>query len=217
MVGAGSPKSPEVTPPALSTGPFERSSHSHYRIQEMPEGWEDDDMSQYYADQAPPYAGTHEVLQDQYSPPARVHDQGVYQRQPFPHSLSSPHILSPPASPQQMRVALPPRRRVSGIGGDVQRAGAGLGLTMSASMGSTSTLGTTTKRVVSSAAQTLYERDGMGQTHDMMHRTGSRRPHTRTRQPTTLHPYVCVRSHYCRVWFTEYTFYAGHDIYFSDR
>ena len=125
--------------------------------------WDDDaSYSRYGGDQAPPYAGMEPSmgmsisvgvdspepytppLHPSYSPQNIALDRGisagmgtVHQRQPFPHSMSSPQILAPPdastpppppaappTSPQEMRVVLPPRRR-SGIGGEVQRAGSG--------------------------------------------------------------------------------------------
>lgn len=181
------------------------SSHSHYQTTHEGEDWDEaplpDDTSLYYA-QAPPYAGMSMAMEAQQDDLTYRHpDQGPYQRQPFPHAISSPQILapplSPPTSPQQTRVALPPRhsRRMSGIGRaspvDVHRAGTGLGLAMSPSIGSASTIDL--KRV--SAVQAIHDHHqritGSGQAYDPMYGVTPSRSQQRALRPTsTLHPYV---------------------------
>ncbi|KAI0090800.1 hypothetical protein BDY19DRAFT_937553 [Irpex rosettiformis] len=115
-----SPKSPPITPPILMSGPFEPSQGPSRA--DMEEWYDDDGTSMYHA--APPYAGspTIEVIHAgvQYGSHGA---QPAYQRQPFPHSLSSPQILAPsfsqsmamtpvPDSPlPQARVAKHTRRR----------------------------------------------------------------------------------------------------------
>ena len=192
---------------------------SNFRHQgSPPEEWPaDDDTSfshQYhypYGDQAPPYAGLHE-LHEPYgmspsaspAPVSSPHDippvsltlntggGGVHQRQPFPHSLSSPHILSPPmpaTSPQEMRVALPVRRTQ-----DVERAamgaGLGLGTSPSLSVGSTSTVNW--KRAgppgVEVGVMEVEQREGDAAGRERIRREVSRRAHRRN--DSNLHPYV---------------------------
>jgi hypothetical protein len=99
-----SPKSPPITPPILMSGPFEPSQGYHGpppTQAETDEWYDDEETSTYHPDHAaPPYAGNSpvEIVHSgvQFGPQAGT--QPVHQRQPFPHSLSSPHILAPPFS-----------------------------------------------------------------------------------------------------------------------
>ncbi|KAF7797148.1 hypothetical protein EIP86_008340 [Pleurotus ostreatoroseus] len=199
-----SPKSPAYTPP-LPTGIYEVSSRSNFPSQTpAPSGWDEpDDESLYYHDQAPPYAGVQDDAPDHYTSPYRpvIHEQVVYQRQPFPHSLSSPHIPSPgspPTSPRQMRVALPPRR----ISRDLQRAGSGAGLGYAPSLNTSTS--SVNKRTASPMVPVLEDEgmygppaSGKGTAvtvsmaeHGAMHRVHASRAHPRSQPQPTLHPYI---------------------------
>lgn len=169
---------------------------------------------------------------DQYAPPFRpiAHEQVVYQRQPFPHSLSSPHIASPgspPTSPQQMRVALPPRR----IGRELQRAGSGAGLGFAPSP-STSTSSVNVKRVATPMVQVLEHEVaylppsqmaavGVGSAHPAhggMHRmhTSRAQPRSQPPEPTGLHPYVCGMAH-SQVSDELTVIFVDHELHVPDR
>ncbi|KAI0684001.1 hypothetical protein BC835DRAFT_1392312 [Cytidiella melzeri] len=210
-----SPKSQPVTPPILLSGPF--MSSQGYRSPPPPsseteEWYDEEETSVYHPDHiAPPYAGDpiSEVIH------AGVHygSQGVhpvYQRQPFPHSLSSPQMLaqSTPISPvvnsplQLVRVGTQSRGQSTVVPVELTRQfsqqssqhshGLGLGDIES----SESTLGKKTLDLQASpssledhAAASRHVR--ATSTSHMVSATNRRRSRQRSRQPSLgLHPYL---------------------------
>ncbi|KAI0343598.1 hypothetical protein BDW22DRAFT_1373579 [Trametopsis cervina] len=98
-----SPKSEPITPPMLISGPFESSQGyrgPHPTQAESEEWYDDEETSVYHSDYAvPPYAGspTSQVIHAGVQLGPQVL-QPVHQRQPFPHSMSSPHVIGSPQS-----------------------------------------------------------------------------------------------------------------------
>ncbi|KAI0943973.1 hypothetical protein AcV7_010358 [Taiwanofungus camphoratus] len=119
-----SPKSPPITPPSLA-GPFSPAPSNIHAQLVSPSGWDgesalDDTRN---ADAYQVYHGYREYAdvdcEQGQAPPYADADAQLHQRHPFPHSLSSPQILSPvlPQSPPQIPVAIPPAVRHSAAGG----------------------------------------------------------------------------------------------------
>ncbi|KAI0919143.1 hypothetical protein AcV5_002137 [Taiwanofungus camphoratus] len=119
-----SPKSPPITPPSLA-GPFSPAPSNIHAQLVSPSGWDgesalDDTRN---ADAYQVYHGYREYAdvdcEQSQAPPYADADAQLHQRHPFPHSLSSPQILSPvlPQSPPQIPVAIPPAVRHSAAGG----------------------------------------------------------------------------------------------------
>ncbi|CAL1711663.1 unnamed protein product [Somion occarium] len=130
-----SPKSAPITPPFLmspqtthmpSTSPHPTIPIS--TLQHETEEWDvysisPSDASHYpNSDQVPPYPHQPQYIPSTFHPAVHLQGQSqgilsqyrpqppdstAYQRHPFPHSLSSPHIFSPPGSPQQIRIPTP--------------------------------------------------------------------------------------------------------------
>lgn len=192
------------------SGPFEPSQPyiDQLLTEADEEEWDDlpspDGSSMYHGDQAPPYANSPAVGQVihagvQYGMQNVQAAQATYQRQPFPHSVSSPQILQPPpispplpASPPPPRARMHSRRRSGLMGagelhrysqGQNEQSLPGLGLAMQSS---TSTLG---KRPGDITVSTHYVLNG--QNHDPTFGAPSRSSHRPPpRQPSNLHPYV---------------------------
>lgn len=179
------------------SGPFEPSnSHDfHHPSGVGSDAWDDlpsPDEGSFYGDQAPPYAGSPQAIHAsvQYG----VHpDQAAYQRQPFPHSLSSPQIMPPPLSSIPARVARHSSRRSGTPPADLHRHSQqvqGLGIGMSPS--SSSTLAPKRQDVSVNT----------GHDHDPLYGVGGGRSSNRhSRQSSSLHPYVMTFTSPIGMWF----------------
>ncbi|GBE80809.1 predicted protein [Sparassis crispa] len=118
---ANSPKSAPITPPALSSPFNAMSSHvqsplfspttsqaAHLTMNMLsPVSWDSELAGPASPGESNFEAEMHQEHELEYDPESAPPYPHLYQRHPFPHSLSSPQVPSAPSSPHEVRVTIP--------------------------------------------------------------------------------------------------------------